>query len=70
MEDQKLPKVAVLKDDVTTQKYLLTHNFQARPDISPNETQEMIMSATYRKKHLKPVFPFRVATLMKNASGV
>jgi hypothetical protein len=30
----------------------------------------MIMSATYRKKNLKPVFPFRVATLMKNASGV
>jgi hypothetical protein len=27
VEDQKLPKVAVMRDDVTTQQYLLNHNF-------------------------------------------
>lgn len=66
-EELNLPRVAVLNGDTRTQKYLLDRDFLPRPDLPTSMAQEFLMSTTYHKKE---ELPFRVATIMKNASGL
>jgi len=42
-------------------------NYRPRPDLSSELAQELLVSSTYRNPS---VLPFRVATIMKNASGL
>lgn len=65
--DLNLPRIAVLNDDVRTQQYLIDHNFIPRPDLSTKVAQEFLQSASFLRKGM---LPFRVATIMKNASGI
>lgn len=62
-----LPRVAVYNDDLKAKKYLLTQNYAARPDLDSSKAKELLVSSTYKRKELAP---FRIATLIKNASGV
>ena len=65
--DLNLPRIAVFNDDVKTQQYLMDHNFLQRPDLSTKVAQEFLQSSNYARKGM---LPFRVATIMKNASGI
>lgn len=63
----QLPRVGVMDDDVKTKQYLLDNDFVPRPDLTHSDANEFLLSASYRNR---PSLPFRVATVMKNASGV
>ena len=56
-----------MNDDLKTKQYLLDHDFKPNLDLAPKDASEFLVSSTYQNK---PLLRFKVATLMKNASGV
>ena len=63
--------IEVPAKDQKAHKYLESLNFQKRADLKlqKKSTSQMLTSNEFDKERKKPL-PFRVATLMRNSSGV